>query len=76
MSLSDIGGLESVKRELFAHVLQPIRHPELYKNLGIKASAGVILYGAPGNGKTLLGKLLASMSECNFISVKGPELLN
>ncbi|KAH0571213.1 AAA family ATPase [Spironucleus salmonicida] len=75
-SLDDIGGLVQVKKELDLWILKPIQNPEFYKQLGLQTSAGVILYGAPGNGKTLLGKALANQAECNFISVKGPELLN
>ena len=75
-SLAQIGGLEQVKRLLEIHVLQPIRNPVRYIHLGLKVTTGVILYGAPGNGKSLLGRAIANNAEANFISIKGPELLN
>ncbi|KAI3634765.1 hypothetical protein MIR68_007146 [Amoeboaphelidium protococcarum] len=72
----DIGALSHVRQELRLSVIEPIKHPELFKRVGIKRSGGVLLYGCPGNGKTLLAKAVANESHCNFISVKGPELLN
>ncbi|CAL6086214.1 AAA_family ATPase [Hexamita inflata] len=75
-SLNQIGGLEEVKRMLQMHILKPIKNPVQYQKLGLKTHTGVILYGAPGNGKSLLGRAIASQAEANFISVKGPELLN
>eukprot|EP01096_Ripella_sp_DP13-Kostka_P006128 TRINITY_DN2171_c0_g1_i1.p1 TRINITY_DN2171_c0_g1~~TRINITY_DN2171_c0_g1_i1.p1 ORF type:complete len:818 (-),score=490.25 TRINITY_DN2171_c0_g1_i1:116-2545(-) len=71
----DVGGLEDVKRELKETVLYPIMHPELFKKYGMKPSTGVLFYGPPGCGKTLLAKAVASNCGANFISVKGPELL-
>lgn len=71
----DIGGLEDVKRELKETVQYPIEHPELFEKFGMSASKGVLFYGPPGCGKTLLAKAIANECQSNFISVKGPELL-
>jgi hypothetical protein len=57
-------------------IVQPIRHPELFEAVGIANPCGVLLWGPPGCGKTLLAKAVANESRANFISVKGPELLN
>ena len=57
-------------------IVQPIRHPELYASVGITAPTGVLLWGPPGCGKTLLAKAIANESRANFISIRGPELLN
>ncbi|CAF3920087.1 unnamed protein product [Rotaria sp. Silwood1] len=71
----DIGGLENVKRELQELVEYPIEHPEKFLIWGMTSSRGVLLYGPPGCGKTLLAKALANKCQANFISVKSPELL-
>lgn len=73
---SDIGALHATRSELHMAVVQPIRRPELFRAVGIDAPAGVLLWGPPGCGKTLLAKAVANESQANFISVKGPELLN
>ncbi|MFH1641274.1 MAG: CDC48 family AAA ATPase [Nanoarchaeota archaeon] len=73
---TDIGGLDSVKQELVEAVEWPLKHPEAFKRMGVKPPKGILLYGAPGTGKTLLAKATAGESEANFISVKGPELLS
>jgi transitional endoplasmic reticulum ATPase len=73
---SDIGGLEQVKQELREAVEWPIKYPEAFKRLGIEPPKGVLLYGPPGCGKTLLAKAVATESEANFISVKGPEIFS
>lgn len=73
---SDIGALHSTRDELHMAIVQPIRRPELFKRVGITAPGGVLLWGPPGCGKTLLAKAVANESRANFISVKGPELLN
>lgn len=73
---NDIGALSYVREELRLAVVEPIRNPHLYAAVGITAPAGVLLYGPPGCGKTLLAKAVANESHSNFISVKGPELLN
>jgi len=71
----DIGGLESVKRELRELVQYPIEHAELFQKFGQQPSKGVLFYGPPGCGKTLLAKAVANECQSNFISIKGPELL-
>jgi ribosome biogenesis ATPase len=76
VSWDDIGALGSVREELTLSVLEPIRNPEKFQALGIPLPAGVMLYGPPGCGKTLLAKAVANESGANFISVKGPELLD
>jgi transitional endoplasmic reticulum ATPase len=72
----DVGGLEEVKQLLTEAVEWPLRHAGLFERAGIRAPKGILLYGAPGTGKTLVAKALARESEVNFIAVKGPELLN
>jgi len=72
----DIGGLQNVKQELIEAVEWPLKHPEAFKRLGVRPPRGILLFGAPGSGKTLLAKAVANESEANFISVKGPELLS
>ncbi|KAG8443807.1 hypothetical protein GDO86_009116 [Hymenochirus boettgeri] len=73
---ADIGALEEIREELTMAILAPVRNPEQFKALGLSAPAGVLLAGPPGCGKTLLAKAVANESGLNFISVKGPELLN
>ena len=73
---ADIGALLPVREELLTAIVEPIRHPEKYRRVGITAPTGVLLWGPPGCGKTLLAKAVANESRANFISVKGPELLN
>ncbi len=73
---TDVGGLENVKRELQEAVEWPMRYPELYKKLGHVMPKGILLHGPSGTGKTLLAKAVATESEANFISVRGPELLS
>ncbi|KAJ7548620.1 hypothetical protein O6H91_07G019700 [Diphasiastrum complanatum] len=75
VSWDDIGGLETVKRELQETVQYPVEHPEKFEKFGMSPSKGVLLYGPPGCGKTLLAKAIANECKANFISVKGPELL-
>jgi len=75
VSWNDIGGLEDVKRELREMVQYPIEHPEKFEKFGMSPSRGVLFYGPPGCGKTLLAKAVANECQANFISVKGPELL-
>ncbi len=72
----DIGGLENVKQALKEAVEWPLKHPEVFKRMGITPPKGVLLTGPPGTGKTLLAKAVATESEANFISVKGPEILS
>jgi transitional endoplasmic reticulum ATPase len=73
---TDIGGLETIKQELVEAVEWPIKNPDAFKRLGVNPPKGVLLYGAPGTGKTLLAKAVATESEANFILVNGPELLS
>ncbi|MBA3064732.1 AAA family ATPase, partial [Candidatus Woesearchaeota archaeon] len=73
---TDIGGLEDVKQELKEAVEWPLKNPESFKNLGVKPPKGILIYGAPGTGKTLLAKAVANESDANFILVKGPEMLS
>merc|ERR1712113_150957 len=75
VSWNDIGGLESVKRELQELVQYPVEHPEKFLKFGMTPSKGVLFYGPPGYGKTLLAKAIANECQANFISIKGPELL-
>ena len=72
----DIGGLEQTKKALKEAIEWPLKHPESFKRLGIKAPRGILLYGPPGTGKTLLAKAVAKESEANFIHIKGPSLLS
>jgi ribosome biogenesis ATPase len=76
VSWADIGALYYIREELQMAIVQPIRRPELFKAVGIDTACGVLLWGPPGCGKTLLAKAVANESRANFISVKGPELLN
>ncbi len=73
---TDIGGLEDVKQELIEAVEWPLKNPESFKRLGVRPPRGILLYGAPGTGKTLLARAVAHESDANFINVKGPELLS
>ena len=75
VSWEDIGGLETVKKELIETVEWPLKYPGLLSELGTRPPSGILLYGPPGTGKTLLAKAVANKSECNFISIKGPELI-
>lgn len=72
----DIGALEGIREELRMAIVEPVKRPEVFAKVGITKPMGVLLYGPPGCGKTLLAKAVANESCCNFISVKGPELLN
>jgi len=71
----DVGGLEGVKRELQELVQYPVMHPEKFLKFGMSPSRGVLFYGPPGCGKTLLAKAIANECQANFVSIKGPELL-
>jgi len=71
----DIGGLEKTKQELRELVQFPVEHPELFEKFGMSPSKGVLFYGPPGCGKTLMAKAVANECQANFISIKGPELL-
>jgi len=71
-----VGGLESTKQDLKEAVEWPLKFPNAFKNLSIRPPRGILLYGPPGCGKTLLAKAVANESQANFILIKGPELLN
>jgi transitional endoplasmic reticulum ATPase len=72
----DVGGLAKVKLQLREAVEAPLKHPDVFKEMGIRTPKGVLLFGPPGTGKTLLAKAVATESEANFISVRGPEIFN
>ena len=76
VSWEEIGGLIEVKRELQEAVEWPMKYPGLYEKLGHKMPRGILLHGPSGTGKTLLAKAVATESEANFVSVRGPELLS
>ena len=73
---SDVGGLEAAKRVLKELIEWPLMHPDLFRRAGVAPPRGILLYGAPGVGKTLLAKAVATESGVNFISVKGPALMS
>jgi ribosome biogenesis ATPase len=73
---SHIGALHEVREQLEMAIVEPIKRPESFARVGITAPTGVLLWGPPGCGKTLLAKAVANESKANFISIKGPELLN
>jgi transitional endoplasmic reticulum ATPase len=72
----DVGGLENVKQHLIEAVEWPLKTPEVFTKLGIRPPKGILLYGPPGCGKTLLARAVATESEANFISIKGPEVFS
>ena len=76
VSWDKVGGLADVKRELMEAVEWPMKFPGLYDNLGHKMPRGILLHGPSGTGKTLMAKAVATQSEANFVSVRGPELLS
>ncbi|MEM0217588.1 MAG: CDC48 family AAA ATPase [Candidatus Nezhaarchaeales archaeon] len=73
---SDIGGLEEAKQALKEAVEWPLKYPEIFEKANIKPPRGILLYGPPGTGKTLLAKAVATESEANFVSIKGPEIFS
>ena len=72
----EVGGLEEVKDRLKESVEWPLTKPELFEHFGIKPPRGIVLFGAPGTGKTLLAKAIANEAKANFISIKGPEMIS
>jgi len=73
---SDIGGLEESKKQLIEVIEWPLKYPKLFDHMNTEAPAGIMLFGPPGTGKTLLAKAVATETEANFISIKGPEFLS
>ncbi|PSR82244.1 P-loop containing nucleoside triphosphate hydrolase protein [Coniella lustricola] len=73
---SHVGALAEVRKKLEMSIIGPIKYPERFARVGIKSAAGILLWGPPGCGKTLVAKAVANESKANFISIKGPELLN
>ena len=76
VSWDDVGGLDELKEELKEAVEWPLKHKEAFEYVDVQTPKGILLYGPPGTGKTLIAKALAKMTESNFISIKGPELLS
>ncbi|WUR03557.1 transitional endoplasmic reticulum ATPase CDC48-like protein [Vairimorpha necatrix] len=76
VTFDNIGSLDEVKEELKMSIIYPSKYPEKFQRMGINKPSGVLLYGPPGCGKTLLAKAVSNMSHCNFISVRGPELIS
>jgi transitional endoplasmic reticulum ATPase len=76
ISWEDVGGLEGIKNELKEAVEWPLKYPELFQKAGIRPLNGILLFGPPGCGKTLLAKAIATESQSNFISIKGPEVFS
>src|SRR5215469_12723327 len=76
VAYEDIGGLKDEIQKVREMIELPLRHPEIFKKLGIEAPKGILLHGPPGTGKTLLAKAVASESNSNFISISGPEIMS
>ncbi len=76
VTYEEIGGLQTQTKRMREIVELPLRHPEVFGRLGIEPHSGILLYGPPGCGKTLIAKVLASESEANFYSINGPEIMN
>ncbi|MEM4254812.1 MAG: CDC48 family AAA ATPase [Candidatus Norongarragalinales archaeon] len=76
ISYEDIGGLKDEVQKVREMIELPLRHPELFERLGIEAPKGVLIYGAPGGGKTLLARAVANESEAHFITINGPEIVS
>jgi transitional endoplasmic reticulum ATPase len=76
VSWDDVGGLTEIKERLKESVEWPLTKPELFEHFGIKPPRGIVLFGAPGTGKTMLAKAIAHEAKANFISIKGPELIS
>ena len=76
VTYEEVGGLRSEIKAMRDIVELPLRHPELFNRLGVEAHSGILLYGPPGCGKTLIARVLASESEANMYSINGPEIMN
>lgn len=72
----DIGGLENIKEELSEAIEWPLKYSDLFQEADVRPPKGILLYGPPGTGKTMIAKAVATTSEANFISIKGPELIS
>ena len=72
---ADVGGLERVKKSLTETIIWPGKYPDLFAQCPLRLQTGLLLYGAPGTGKTLIAEVVAKECGLNFITVKGPELL-
>ncbi|KAI5151173.1 ribosome biogenesis ATPase [Enteropsectra breve] len=75
VTFDDIGALGAVKEELTTSILLPSRYPERFRRFGIAKPGGILLYGPPGCGKTLVARAVSNVAHCNFLSIKGPELI-
>ncbi len=76
VTYEDIGGLQEELKKVREMIELPLKHPELFETLGIQPPKGVLLYGAPGTGKTLIAKAVATETNANFVSIAGPEIMN
>jgi len=76
VSWDDVAGLDEVKKELHEAIEMPLEEPESFTRMGISPPRGVLLFGAPGTGKTLIARAIANESKANFISIKGPEIMS
>jgi transitional endoplasmic reticulum ATPase len=76
VTYDDIGGLKNELIKVREMIELPLRHPELFKRLGVEAPKGVLLHGAPGTGKTLLAKAIVNETNANFYSISGPEIMS
>ena len=76
VSWEQVGGLEEVKERLKESIEWPLNQPEMFEHFGINPPRGIVLFGAPGTGKTLIAKAIANEAKANFISIKGPEMVS
>ncbi|KAL5615285.1 hypothetical protein BROUX41_005336 [Berkeleyomyces rouxiae] len=76
IDFAQVGGLGRVRKELYANIIRPITHPEIYARFGITKPSGVLLWGPPGCGKTLVAQAVANAAQASFVLIKGPELLD
>ena len=76
VSWDQVGGLEEVKERLKESIEWPLTKPEMFEHFGINPPRGIVLFGAPGTGKTLIAKAIANEAKANFITIKGPELIS
>lgn len=76
MKLEDVGALQNIKEELTQEIIMPLKEQEKFKSMNFEVNGGgILLYGPPGCGKTMIAKAIANEANANFITVKGPELL-